>query len=483
MYKNIEDVVGDSLMMEGLRIGDSRAFKPYAQTMGDLYEKLYGRAPDDITMATYGHVLRNFAEKLNILKESTTQSSMPFLQDYGFELITALMPGLIANDQFTIQPARFKNYSIFFQDFEYQTTKNQTTAGTGAITALTADDIDENYTLDAEVDRVIGNGDGSTAVFSLAPGAGFVPIVVGSVQVTSVDTGDNPLAAVDDGVGGFTGDVTGTNTINYVTGAITVTFNANVKNGTDVLLDYQYVGEGSTTNAPEYGMTISEITGVATERRLRYNFSIESQFSYRQQFGRSMDADLMAASVAQVRKEIDQTLTLFANTSAKVQTGANASAGSVIFDRTPDTGVQYFYWREQFIDTLNAAGNLIFKATGVGVGNIATGGINFKQVLETIGPRFQPSGITGVKGSHFIGTLDGGKIRCYVEPAMLDNEFYVTYKGGPLEVGLSYNPWMPLFASEPHMLDNGKLHRYLITASGKKLVNPKMFVQGTLTQS
>ena len=268
-----------------------------------------------------------------------------------------------------------------------------------------------------------------------------------------------------------------------MTGAITVTFSADVLTAEPVLLSYEFVGEGSTENAAEWGLTIREKTGVAKERRLRYNFSIESQFSYRQQFGRSMDADLLASAIAEVRKEIDLDLILTANTTAKTLTGSGASAGSVTFDRTPDTGVQYFYWREQFIDTLNEAGNLIFKATGVGVGNIAVGGINFKQVLETIGPRFKPSGITGVKGSHFIGDIDGGKIRCYVEPRMGDNEFFVTYKGGPLEPGLVYNPWMPLFASDPHMLDNGRLHRYLITASGKLVINSKMFVKGTLIQS
>lgn len=167
---------------------------------------------------------------------------------------------------------------------------------------------------------------------------------------------------------------------------------------------------------------------------------------------------------------------------AQVQTGPNACAGAVTWDRTPEAGVQYFYWREQFIDTLNAAGNLIVKSTHVGDANVAVGGINFKQVVENIGPRFKGAGTTQVKGSRLIGTIDG-KIKCFYEPMLSDNDFFVTYKGGPLEIGLSFNPWMPLFASEPHMLDNGKLHRYLITSNGSTPITRKFFVKGTLEQS
>jgi len=479
-----DKVYGNAQVVEGLRVAErSDELGGYAKRAIDMYEQMNGKQPNVMWRSALGHILENFNTFQQSLQETVTQASMPFLQDYGFELIIALMPGLIADRVFQTQPAKYKNYSVFYQNYQYGNTKGTTTANDNAITSLTADAINDDYTKDSEVDKTIGTGDGATAAYSVLAGVLYVPVVASSVAISSTDVGDNAMAVVDDGAGALTGDVAAPGTINYTTGALSFTFNANVKDGTAVLLTYEYVGEGSTTNAMQYNMVISEKTGQAKERRLRYNFSIESQFSYRQQFGRSMDGDLLAASIMEIRKEIDQDLILYGNTVAATTTGANASAGTVTWDRTPDTGVQYFFWREQFIDTLIEAGNLIVKATGLGQGNVAVGGITFKNVVETIGPRFKSANTSQVKGSRFIGTIDGN-IDCFYEPAMADAKFFVTYKSdNPLEVGIAYNPWMPLYASDPHMLDNGKLHRYLITSSGKLLINPKLYVGGTITTS
>jgi hypothetical protein len=472
-----KDVYSNDVIVEGLRACENKRNKSFVESALGIYEKLHGRKPDTMFMSALGTVLENFRQWRHAnLAEATNQASFPALRDYGFELLTALFPGLITNEIFTIQPAKFKNFSIFYQTFKYQTAKGITPANTPNFDALRYFPIDQNYTLDSEINKVIGTGTGATAAFSYNP-APFRPIVPGTVSVTSINTTNGAMALVDDGNNNMTGD--GTGTVDYTTGVISVTFNANVKSGSPVLSSYQFIGEGSKENAAELGLTITEIQGQAKERRLRYNFSIESQFSYRQQWGRSMDADLLAAAMAEIRKEIDQDLIQLGNTTALDP----ASAGSVVWNRTPDVGVQYFFWREQFIDTLNAAGNLIVKATGFGEGNIVVGGLNFKQIVEIIGPRFTPSGVSGVKGSRFIGTIDGTR-RCYYDPSLNDNSFFVTYKSpNPLEPGIVYSPWMPLFASDPHMLADGSLHRYLITSTGKTVINKKLFAAGTIVQS
>lgn len=473
MKKNA--VMENAVITEGLRLGEDKASHgEFGKKAFAIYEKLHGKQPDVMFRSSFGHIMENFK-----LQEATKQSDMPFLQDYGFQLLTALMPTLIANDIFTIQPTKFKNFSIFYQDFIYQTAKGATAAGADAITSLTADNIDSNYTKDSEVDRNMGTGNDVTASYSLSAGALSVPIVASSISITSTAVGDTALVAIDDGAGALIGDVTGTNTVDYTTGALTVTFDANVKTGEAVLITYSFVGEGSKVNAAEYGMKITEITGLASERRLRYSFSKESEFSYRQQMGRSMDGDLLAGAVSEIRKEIDQALIQLAFTTA---TGAG-KAGSITWDRTPPTGVQYVFHRETFIDTINEGGNLILKATGVGDANVVVGGLDLKQVVETLGLRFTKAPKKGAKGSRFLGVIDGN-IKCYYEPSMADARFYVSYKSdSALEPGIVYVPWMPLYTSEPHMLADGQLHRYLLTSSGQKVVNSKYFVEGTLTKS
>ena len=84
----------------------------------------------------------------------------------------------------------------------------------------------------AEVDaEVLGTGNGSTAAFSAT--LENAPAEPGSVSVT-----DGVETFSDDGHGRLTGDAGGSGTVNYGTGALAATFNANVADGTDVTAGY-----------------------------------------------------------------------------------------------------------------------------------------------------------------------------------------------------------------------------------------------------
>lgn len=75
--------------------------------------------------------------------------------------------------------------------------------------------------------EVIATGDGATKAYSGT--IAHHPIQPGTLVITDgVETFD------DDGLGRLTGDAGGSGTINYVTGAYAVSFNANVVNLTDV---------------------------------------------------------------------------------------------------------------------------------------------------------------------------------------------------------------------------------------------------------
>lgn len=84
----------------------------------------------------------------------------------------------------------------------------------------------------AEVaDEVIETGDGNTKAFTGT--LANYPVEPGTVVAT-----DGVETFTDDGSGNLVGSAGGTGTINYKTGAYSMTFNANVGNGTDVTADY-----------------------------------------------------------------------------------------------------------------------------------------------------------------------------------------------------------------------------------------------------
>jgi len=100
---------------------------------------------------------------------------------------------------------------------------------------------DAQYTTVAA--EVLDTGDGSTKAFSgtLAFKAGGAVRSCFGIVVT-----DGTETFTDDYSGTLTGSAGGTGTINYATGEIAVTFNANVTNLQDITVDYQW--EDSTNN-------------------------------------------------------------------------------------------------------------------------------------------------------------------------------------------------------------------------------------------
>ena len=89
-----------------------------------------------------------------------------------------------------------------------------------------------------QTEDTIATGDGSTANFTETVDS--TPVRRNSFNITAQDTAGNTLNVQDDGNGNLTGDIdsTGTNTIDYSTGDVDVTFSANVASSEDVLAQY-----------------------------------------------------------------------------------------------------------------------------------------------------------------------------------------------------------------------------------------------------
>jgi len=90
----------------------------------------------------------------------------------------------------------------------------------------------KKYQREITVDDV-GDGDGSTVTFTNT--INNTPIKPGSLVVD-----DRTEKFSDDGAGTLTGDAGGTGTINYTTGALSVTFNSAPSDGRDIRATYEF---------------------------------------------------------------------------------------------------------------------------------------------------------------------------------------------------------------------------------------------------
>ncbi len=89
--------------------------------------------------------------------------------------------------------------------------------------------------------EVLDTGDGSAAAYTgTLTGISTAGVHPGTVTITAMRTTAAVMTVTDDGSGNLIGDVSGsgTNTINYSTGVITVTFAGAVMNGVDITVSY-----------------------------------------------------------------------------------------------------------------------------------------------------------------------------------------------------------------------------------------------------
>ena len=84
------------------------------------------------------------------------------------------------------------------------------------------------------VEQRINIGSGNGVVTAFAGTVSNIPILKGSVYISSISTANKVLIAKDNSDGGFTGDVTGAGSIDYETGVYNFNFNHAVKNNATV---------------------------------------------------------------------------------------------------------------------------------------------------------------------------------------------------------------------------------------------------------
>jgi hypothetical protein len=91
------------------------------------------------------------------------------------------------------------------------------------------------------VGQELGTGNGSTATFSgTLSDANHRPLRTKTIQITGLITATGVAIAVDDGAGALTGTHITTGTIDYGTGAVSVTFDANIADKAVVVATYQW---------------------------------------------------------------------------------------------------------------------------------------------------------------------------------------------------------------------------------------------------
>lgn len=368
---------------------------------------------------------------------------------------------MIAPEIVNVQPIDGPHSSVHYMHYVYGTTKGGTTKGDAVF-----DNPDKHYSSNKIQNEVVGSGDDSTG--PTLTNLSWRPVIRGSVLVT-----DGTQVAIDNHVGGWSGDVGG-GTISYSSGAMAITWSSAVASGLTITASYQYDFEASASIS-EMDLVIRSAPVVAQYRKLRGRITMEASLSMDKVYGVNADAELLSGMAHNMKFETDREIIddLF----------AVASAGSVSFSKTPPPGVSYAMHKLAFLDALHEAGNLIYSATRRATGNFSILGTSAASIVETL-EQFKPdpelSRMTDKQGVFRIGQI--GNMTFYKDPYIDRDRFLVGHKGSTIQnVGYIYAPFIPFFFTQPVTLDDFIHRRGVGTSYALKTVNGSFYATGTIT--
>lgn len=344
--------------------------------------------------------------------EATNSANIPS-KTYFMDMLTAVVPNLIAPEIVSTQALESKAGMISYLRFTYGTDKGNVTAGQMFNNSLYTGRSNQYYTSREIVDEVVVDG----VNFE------FVPILPSTVTVTLPDG----TVYTDNGQGNLVNPATSATvgTINYTSGAFTC---ATAIDGT--VANYEYNNEQvPDLQVPEINMSLAQIPVYAKSRKLAAYWGFDAAYDLKQQYGTDI-LDVMSAQAAgEIQHEVDTEVV------TKLLQGA-AAGPELTWNKIPPTGVNVVDHYDSFWVRLTEGAKIIFQATQRVQPNFIVCGSNVSAIIECM-RNFDGTGGTDAVGPHFIGTL-GGRYKVYVVPLIDPDVFLMGYKGTNfLETGLT----------------------------------------------
>jgi hypothetical protein len=399
-----------------------------------------------------------------MMNEATQPSDVGYFKKYAINLLSAAVPNLIAPEIVSMQPMLSRVGEMRFLKILYGSNKGAISKGDTMFSMFHGGNGETNYSSDY-VDMETPTIDNARKVIS--GNLAWLPATPGTVAIT-VGTS----TYTDDGAGKFTAaGVTGT--IDYATGAYSITLTTAAAESDDVYMSYNYNNMDVPVSAPEVNLKIEVAPIIAKSRKLKTLYSFDAAFDLSKDYGMQINNELVTYTAAQIKHEIDSEIM---GDLLRI-----ASAASTTWDSTPRTAISLRDHNESFYNEIVKAGNNIFDATKLANASFIIVGMDAANVVETM-PRFRSSGIIKPVGPHLCGYL--GSLPVYKNPFFPTDQYLVGWKGtGLFDAGYLYCPYMPIMTTQLIMDANFEGQRGFATSYGKKPVNSKMYSKGTITHS
>jgi hypothetical protein len=358
------------------------------------------------------------------LEATFTQNLGPLVPKV-IDLVRIFYPNMVAHDLVDIQPLDRQNGEIFVIRPVFSNTAAGVTAGDQVFKTPT----DGTYASEQQTTTLAGSGSGPyTATATLLPlRPDNVAIYAAGVQV-----------GIDDGAGGIVGTTVSAGTVNYTSGAISVTFTGTPS--APVTAGSRYSAEDTPTNIRKLSLNLSTIPVQARPHPLRVDWSVQAQLAAAAHLDIDVPQTLADAVASFIKQERDVQLI------NKILSGAVYDA-SLDFNATAPTNYSRLARYAEIELKLNYAESAIQYGEGRGGVSWILCGTNAADIWRNCNG-FEPSDVVAPVGPHKIGTLRDGTVAVIKNPFMNRNTYVIGFKGYVMgDAATILAEWIPLYAT------------------------------------
>ena len=415
----------------------------------------YGRELDEFKKSNLAVMLENVSHAFDVRAklveaQGTQVGDIAKKNDY-LNLISAVMPTLVAEDLVNVQPLKQKAGVVYYLKNVFDDNKGKIEKG-DVISSFERvyvenDKLDSAFkytseTVEAE-SLVVNDGTAKLA---------WTPVVPGSVKI-----GGN----TDDGAGNI-----GSAKIDYETGVITGL------SGSDLEANYEHDMYAAPIRVPRIKTIVTDITVTARPRKLATAFSLDAAYDLQMTQNVDLQSIIAGAATDEIRSEIDgEILNDLANSGTTM---------TVSFNQPVPFGISRADHYESFYQTIVEGANKIYAKTRRITGNYLIVGENAANILETHS-KFKAAASLNEAGPHVAGTLNG-KFLVVKNPYFGADDFVIGYNGDtPWDGGYVYAPYMAITSTQFIMGENFLGTQGYATSYAKKLLSSDFYVNGLIT--
>lgn len=384
-----------------------------------------------------GKQLDSFKLYTRLLEANGSLNNLGVLPKIAFDVITATMAQSVLPVMASVQAIEAQKGIIHFKNVQAKTTKGNLTAGEVIIDPRSGAKTPSGYASNFTANEVAGTGDATEVTFnyvlaSLPSRSQFLSVSAGA-GVSGQDVG---VKGSDNNIGSIWGSgVSGT--VNYSTGAISLTFAVAPANGQDILVSYQQNYE-EAQDIPRINSYWDSKEIDAQVYALKSTIGILQQFTLQKQYGESamdeMAKDLIRAMNTEIAGDLIRKLL------AQAQ-------GATSFSKTAPTGVSFFEHKMTYMDSLYAADSTIAGNAGRGQISVMIVGREHAALVASL-PGFEKLSDGRSMGPHVFGRLNGVTYIRVNEDALMGGDPKAgvgMFKGdSPFDASAVYSPFMPL---------------------------------------